>query len=490
MDPELNCSCWNSTLLGNEKECINNSLCDTSGGVIFFNERRIILLHFVSICIFVVGLIGNLLTCYVIITRHSMRRSIHFYTFNLAVSDLLILLVLVPTQMITIKDQLQWHMGSCTCKLLNIIGPIGLHTTIGTLLAITIDRARGLMQPFKWRSDSRRLAKITIFITWVICILFATPSFMYSNTQIVSDDGGKTFVPVCLDSFPNQDIALKYWFSVFFLLFVIPLLIIILTHVVMFVVILRDKNSIHAQHHKHMIRMVVALVIVFTLCTGSQHVYFFINTYFYHPLTLQDLALGYSISNLFVSLQAALNPIIYGSLRRDFNKAFRQLLIKTLVKLKLQKRLERGSRRSQIASKILRSYITSDLFKEIENKNRNRKCDSPLLTPTEGTGEYNPLNYNDLFKYTLTKSLVSNFQMESGCNIELIGLKPDSLPDICSGLPLICPESIKSDSPTLERGRRPSRRPSGRPSSALFRHIRQRQSQFLEILQTSEETNI
>lgn len=287
---------------------------------IFFTLYSLVLL---------IGILGNVLTCGVILLRKSMRRSIHFYTFNLATCDLLILIFYVPNQLAYINEQMNWKMGLAMCKISYFILPIALVSTIGTLLAITIDRARGLLQPFRWRSDSTRSAKIAIPIIWFFSIILNIPMF------IVPQVTHYEIFTTCSEVWPNTEIETYYWFGMFIVVFAIPLAIIFILHVVMVAIIRKEENVVHRRHNKKMMHLTVAVVIVFTVSTGFQHVYFFLTVYGKILLKIKETALLYCISNFVVSLQASLNPIIYGTLRHDFQKAFKSILVKLMDKLKL-----------------------------------------------------------------------------------------------------------------------------------------------------------
>merc|ERR1712048_54516 len=106
-----------------------------------------------------------------------MRRSIHMYTFNLALSDILILFFFVPTQMVYVREQLHWTMGLEMCRIVNFVIPVALASTAFTLLAISFDRCRGLTQPFKYRSDSKKTAKVVLPLIWLLALSLSTPLF-------------------------------------------------------------------------------------------------------------------------------------------------------------------------------------------------------------------------------------------------------------------------------------------------------------------------
>jgi len=67
--------------------------------------------------IFVTGLIGNISTCVVIASNHYMHTTTNYCLFNLAISDLLMLLLGLPQETYTIWSAYPWIFGETFCVL-------------------------------------------------------------------------------------------------------------------------------------------------------------------------------------------------------------------------------------------------------------------------------------------------------------------------------------------------------------------------------------
>ncbi|XP_055329195.1 orexin receptor type 2-like isoform X2 [Paramacrobiotus metropolitanus] len=62
--------------------------------------------------IFIVGVIGNLLVCYVVAAYKDMRDNIfHIFLANLSIADLLVVAVCVPTAMVDVFSEEIWYLG-------------------------------------------------------------------------------------------------------------------------------------------------------------------------------------------------------------------------------------------------------------------------------------------------------------------------------------------------------------------------------------------
>ena len=278
------------------------------------------------------------------------------------------------------------------CKLNYVILPVALHASIGTLMAITVDRCRGLVAPFAWRADSLSKAKISVPIIWAISLILSSPLFKYSEMVEVTGEH------YCGEMWPSPSAFRWFWTSNFILVFAIPLVVIVTTQVIMVVAV--AKKTSNRKQNKRMMTMVVALVVVFTICTGFQHFFFLISEFGSLHIDISTKATLYALSNCVVSLQAAVNPVIYGTLRRDFKKAFTHSLVVVLIKLKLHKGIlydansdttsnvkissTNGiSRRRSFASKVLTSYFseshtrkhTDREVKEVEEMFKQKKLE-------------------------------------------------------------------------------------------------------------------
>lgn len=65
--------------------------------------------------VFVVGLIGNALVCMAVYRNHSMRTVTNYFIVNLAVADLLVLLICLPPSVLWDVTE-TWFLGLKLCK--------------------------------------------------------------------------------------------------------------------------------------------------------------------------------------------------------------------------------------------------------------------------------------------------------------------------------------------------------------------------------------
>nr|UQU42802.1 neuropeptides capa receptor [Bemisia tabaci] len=79
----------------------------------------------VYVSIFLTGVAGNLAVCLVIVRNSSMHTATNYYLFNLAVSDLTLLLLGLPNDLSVYWQQYPWMFGVALCKLRALVSEMG-----------------------------------------------------------------------------------------------------------------------------------------------------------------------------------------------------------------------------------------------------------------------------------------------------------------------------------------------------------------------------
>ena len=90
-----------------------------------------------------IGVIGNLLVIFVILSERKMCKSINMLLLNLAVSDIILLCVCVP--FVTYHYVANtWNIGENLCKLWQYTLNVTVYVTVYTLVSISILRYKGI----------------------------------------------------------------------------------------------------------------------------------------------------------------------------------------------------------------------------------------------------------------------------------------------------------------------------------------------------------
>ena len=119
--------------------------------------------------IFLVSFFGNIFILVVIYKNKRLRRSINYFVFNMAVSDLFNPLTVMTMKIVEIisgseswKVDSPWLLGNILCKLTYFLPDVSLVVSIGSLLLISIDRLIAVVFPLKAKLISSKVRLISI----------------------------------------------------------------------------------------------------------------------------------------------------------------------------------------------------------------------------------------------------------------------------------------------------------------------------------------
>lgn len=123
-----------------------------------------------KVVLFVVGVTGNIMIIATIVKTKSMHKQMqNYFVFNLAVTDLFILLVYLPYNIYKLLIT-AWPFGEFACRYLLPITDIVPSISILTLVAISIDRYRAITGTLTQTLSIKWTVVLLVFL-WVGCYL-------------------------------------------------------------------------------------------------------------------------------------------------------------------------------------------------------------------------------------------------------------------------------------------------------------------------------
>lgn len=298
--------------------------------------------------IVIMGVAGNSLVIFLIVSRHEMRRnSINLLLLNLAVSDLLLLLVCVPFVAYHYSAD-NWIIGDVTCKLSQFLFYVTTYVTIYTLVVISVFRLRTVI--FTGYASYQRLkpergARLLIVGLWgtmlaanaPILALYRVKSFPYLQDTVdaVPAPAAEPYFYCGLESHEHGQ---RIFVSFFVLAYVGPLLAI----ATMYLILLRHLqengsamattgNGFQQRRTSHVTHVLCAVVATFALCWLPLHVHLLI-VYFVGQPEGRAYEVFRALSHSLAYANSCVNPIIYSYISRDFRHHFRSLCSSLVAK--------------------------------------------------------------------------------------------------------------------------------------------------------------
>lgn len=173
--------------------------------------------------IFIMGLVGNIITCIVISRNKSMHTATNFYLFNLAVTDMLMLLSAMPPDLYNAWYPSQYPFESAVCVAQGLFAEASTNVTILTISSFTIERYIAICHPFRQQAMSK-LSRAVKFIVgiWLFAVLAALPQAL--QFRVLHIDG----YVLCTIKNPS----LSYAFEISsFIFFVSPMVLICVLYI-------------------------------------------------------------------------------------------------------------------------------------------------------------------------------------------------------------------------------------------------------------------
>lgn len=144
---------------------------------------------FVPVCviyllIFVVGAVGNTLTCIVILRHRFMRTPTNYYLFSLAVSDLLVLLLGMPLELYDMWSNYPFLLGASGCYFKTLLFEAVCFASILNVTALSVERYIAVVHPLKAKYVvTRNHAKRVIVTIWVLSVVCSIPNTSLHGLQ-------------------------------------------------------------------------------------------------------------------------------------------------------------------------------------------------------------------------------------------------------------------------------------------------------------------
>ncbi|XP_049779408.1 prolactin-releasing peptide receptor-like [Schistocerca cancellata] len=280
-------------------------------------------------CIFVLGVFGNVLVCYVVGRNRAMQTVTNLFISNLALSDILLCILCVPfTPLYTFLGS--WIFGSTLCHVVAFAQGTSVYISTLTLTSIAVDRFFVIVYPFKPRM---KLATCTIIISciWLFSVMVTLPYGIY--TVLRADR--RAFY--CEEHWPSERVRQVYGGLTATLQFVLPFFIVTFCYVNVSLK-LNDrarakpgsKNSRREEadrdRKRRTNRMLIAMVTIFGVSWMPLTIVNLTNDLYMSTGRWEYFNLSFFVVHALAMSSTCYNPFLYAWLNENFRKEFKQVL--------------------------------------------------------------------------------------------------------------------------------------------------------------------
>ena len=333
---------------------------------------------FMYCCILMGGFFGNIFIVIIVYKHRDLRKTINYFIVNMAVSDLLFPLIVVPVNILGfMTGSWQWRVSgileSCFCKLFYFSSTMTLHVSVQSLVWIAIDRFVAVVFPIKLGLISPKIRTTAIVSTWIFAGLFNSPSLIISD--VVVHDNRKAFCKYRGDLVGDPDVSMAFMFAQLSWLFIVPLVVITVLYTAIAIALKRQNRALsdNAQNlqrlsvkkRRQAIGMSVTIVALFYICVFPSTLLYF-NAFWVFSCVSQKLV--FNLTSFAFSLTSMINPIICLSFVKRYRRGLRNILCpctKTSDK--------RTAKREQVTLKEIRNLSGGNCPRVLKDTTKNFK---------------------------------------------------------------------------------------------------------------------
>lgn len=283
--------------------------------------------------IFVLGIFGNVLVCYVVFRNKAMQTVTNLFITNLALSDILLCVLAVPfTPLYTFLER--WVFGSVICHLVPFAQGASVYISTLTLTSIAIDRFFVIIYPFHPRMKMLTCILIIVAI-WCFSILVTLPYGIYMQHKLDNNTGADR--RICEEHWPHEYYRKIFGGLTTTMQFIIPFLLIAFCYICVSLRLQdRAKNKPGSKNSKkeeadrerkrRTNRMLIAMVVIFLISWLPLNVINIVNDFHQEFGNWTYYLISFFMVHSMAMSSTCYNPFLYAWLNENFRKEFKQVL--------------------------------------------------------------------------------------------------------------------------------------------------------------------
>ena len=294
----------------------------------------------VAFClIIIVSLIANSLIVILVCKTPNLRKPINYFIANMASSDLLYPIFLMPWNLSFLHTNtflIGGQLGQALCKLLPFIISVSFVVSSQNLILIAVDRFGAVVFPLRSPLIRSKLCPFFIIATWIVAAAVSSPDlFTY---ELVEYPEGTCR---CVENWKTEAFGESSSFASFslayYILFIyIPVLLLVILYSI---IVIKLKTQVHPgeqsansqqqrdRRNRNVLQMSIAIVTVFVFCCLPYSINFLITQYqdtFTHSSC--SFWTYYKVIFYVSNAYCAINPVICFMFSGNYRNALKRLI--------------------------------------------------------------------------------------------------------------------------------------------------------------------
>nr|ANN11808.1 long wavelength sensitive opsin 2 [Acmaeodera diffusa]ANN11812.1 long wavelength sensitive opsin 2 [Acmaeodera diffusa]APY20542.1 long wavelength sensitive opsin 2 [Acmaeodera diffusa] len=193
----------------------------------------------------VIAFFGNGMVVYIFCSTKTLRTPSNFLVVNLAFSDFLMMVSLVPEVVINCYFE-TWALGPLLCEIHGMLGSLLGCTSIWTMSAIAVDRYNVIVKGLSAKPLTVKGVLLRLLIIWLFCALWAIAPMLGWNRYV--PEGNMTACGT--DYFSTDWLSMSYIYAYSFFVYFLPLGLIIYSYWFIVQAVAAHEKSMREQAKK------------------------------------------------------------------------------------------------------------------------------------------------------------------------------------------------------------------------------------------------
>ena len=226
--------------------------------------------------IFVVSLVGNIFIGVIVYKTKTMRRPINYLIVNMAMSDLLFPIVLIPRVLALLYVDswlIDGPLGQALCKLTVFLQDVSSYVSVQSLVLIAVDRFGAVVFPLRSPLISSKLCPVFILATWIVAMAIWSPSLLV--LKLVEYPKGWRCVLRWNEVFEEFSYYANYNLAMLVVFFYTPLVLIAILYTIIYFTLKSqtipgeqsaDARLQRVKREQNVLKMSITIVLGFAVC--------------------------------------------------------------------------------------------------------------------------------------------------------------------------------------------------------------------------------
>ena len=319
---------------------LNNTMNGTQPSSCYWNPTAENIGKTFGYClIFIVSLAGNTVIAIIVYKTKTMRKPINFLIVNMAMSDLLFPIFLIPRD-IQLLYRNSWliggSLGQALCKLNSFLPNVSFAVSVQSLALIAVDRFGAVVYPLRSPLISSKLCSFFILVTWIVALALFSPYLF--TFKLFEYPGGLSCSLHWKEAFGESSSHENYVVSWFVIFIFIPLLLITILYITIYRKLKSQKipgeQSANAgqqrqQRERNVLKMSIAIVFGFALCWLPFAIFWLLFYFVSDIWSVCGLRYFSDVAFFMNRINCAMNPCICFIFSRNYRIGLKTLLFKT-----------------------------------------------------------------------------------------------------------------------------------------------------------------